>query len=202
MARDSKSVNRESEYSQLRTLIQESLDALQRNPSYDYGSIPAWYEELRRAVRVAQKALRIGDTAQAQPLLRDSLRNIIAAEIDVPSSGQLTLLAGLMRRLIVDYARARKLRETRGGMGALMDEMRQRLDTAATPGDVDVVGMDAALDELERRHPSSARLVELRYFADLGSLDIALELGISTVDVERNLRFARTWLFTHLQKRS
>lgn len=201
MVREPKSTHRDSEYSQLRTLIQSSLDCLQRNPSYDYSSIPALYEELRRAVRIAQKSLRMGDTAQAQPLLRDSLRDIIGAEIEVPSSGQLTLLAGLMRRLIVDYARARKLRDTRGGMGALMDEMRQRLDTAVTPGNVDVVGMDAALDELERRHPSSARLVELRYFADLGSLDIALELGISTIEVERNLRFARTWLFTHLQKR-
>lgn len=198
----SRNTNKDGEHARLRALTESLLEALQRNPSYDPAAIPNLYEDLRRQVRVAQKYLRLSDTAQAQPLLTEAFEKSFGLRIEVPQSGQLTVLAGLMRRLIVDYAKARQLRDTRGGMGALMDEMRQRMDTAAIPGEVDVIAMDAALTELERRHRSSARLVELRYFADLGSLDIALEMGVSTVTVERNLRFAKTWLFAYLQRRS
>lgn len=198
----SKNISRDSEPARLRALTQSLLESLQRSAAYDPACIPALYEELRRQVRVAQKYLRMSDTAKAQPLLADAFERSFGIRVEVPQVGQLTILAGLMRRLIVDYAKSKRLRDTRGGMGALMDEMRQRMDTAAIPGEIDVVAMDAALAELEQRHRSSARLVELRYFADLGSLDMALELGISTVTVERNLRFAKTWLFAHLQKRS
>lgn len=197
-----KNADRDGEHGRLRVLTQSLLDSLQHSPSYDPNTIPDLYEELRRQVRVAQRCLRTSTSAQARPLLADAFEKSFGLHVDVPQSGQLTILAGLMRRLIVDYAKARKLRNTRGGMGALMDEMRERMDTAAIPGDIDVVAMDAALTELEQRHRSSARLIELRYFADLGTLDIALELGLSTVVVETNLRFAKTWLFAYLQKRN
>lgn len=197
-----KNTSRDGEFVRLRELTESLLEALRRDSSYDPGSIPSLHEDLRRQVRIAQRYLRMSDTAQAQPLLSDAFKRLFGVQVEVPHSGQLTILAGLMRRLIVDYAKAKKLRDTRGGMGALMDEMRQRLDTAAIPGEVDVVAMDAALTELEQRHRSSARLVELRYFADLGSLDVALEMGMSTVTVDRNLRFAKTWLFAYLQRRT
>lgn len=175
------------------------LESLRRMSSYSAMQIPVIYDELRRLGRHCQQYLRAGKSAQGQMLLRDAFKRLFGLEIEVPERGQLSLLAHLMRRLVVDYARQRKQRDTRGGMHTLIEELRKQAEGASESHGVDVLTMDAALDQLEQRHASSARLVELRYFADLGALDIALELGVSTVTVERNLRFAKTWLYTYLR---
>lgn len=182
-------------------LITTLLTALRQGDSYDPSCVPALYDELRRLLRFCQQYQRAGNTQRAQPVLSEAFLRLFGVKIEIPERRQLSLLAGLQRRLLVDYARVRQLRDTRGGMGALIADFRRRLDTVNLGGQLDVLAMDAALTELERRHAASARLIELKYFADLGSLDIAIELGISTMAVERNLRFAKTWLFSYLQNR-
>lgn len=185
-----------------REISQQVLTSLQSSPSYSATQIPTVYDELRRLGRHCQQYQRTGKSTQAQTLLRDAFKRLFALDIDVPERGQLSILAHLMRRLVVDYARSRKQRDTRGGMNTLIEDLRQHTDNSPAARPIDVLTMDVALDQLEQRHASSARLIELRYFADLGALDIALEVGVSTVTVERNLRFARTWLYTYLQNQT
>lgn len=194
-------IDKDSERSAERAVVNTLLAHLQQQDSYDPACVPVIYDELRRLVRFCQQYQRAGNAPRAQPVLREAFAKLFGVRMEIPERGQLSILAELLRRLLVDYARIRQLRDTRGGMGALIADFRRRLDTVNLGVQVDVLAMDEALSALERRHVFSVRLIELKYFADLGSLDIAIELGVSTVAAERGLRFAKTWLFSYLQHR-
>jgi RNA polymerase sigma factor (TIGR02999 family) len=101
------------------------------------------------------------------------------------------LAATLARRILVDQARHRR-RSKRGG-GAV----HVTFEEALLPGehlDVDLLALDEALVELARIRLTTARIVELRFFAGLDLEETARILGISRATVLRQWRFARAWL--------
>jgi len=101
--------------------------------------------------------------------------------------------AQMMRRILVDHARAR-LTEKRGGQ-----ILRVPLDDALTislDGGSDrlLVALDDALSTLKGVDPEQSRLVELRYFAGLTLEETAGTLGVSTATVKREWTMAKAWL--------
>ena len=105
--------------------------------------------------------------------------------------------ATLMRRILLDHARAR-IADKRGGGDVL------RLEQAAlsVPGP-DVLQVDAALSRLAKEHPRQAAVVELRFFGGLTaeeSVDALNASGesVSLRTVERDWRFSRAWLHDEL----
>jgi RNA polymerase sigma factor (TIGR02999 family) len=105
--------------------------------------------------------------------------------------------ASLMRRILVDHARARRAEKRAGGLS------RVTLDDAHIPAaerDVDLVELDDALADLAVKDPKLARLVELRYFAGLTTKETAEVLGVSASTVEREWVAARAWLYRALTK--
>lgn len=105
--------------------------------------------------------------------------------------------AQLMRRILVDYARARGAVK-RGGASTFvpLEDARER----ATPTTVaDVLAIDAALTRLAALDADQARLVELRFFAGLTVEEIAQLLDRSERTIKREWRLARAWLFRELQ---
>lgn len=102
----------------------------------------------------------------------------------------------LMRRILVDHARAQHARKRDGGQipGPLDQDV-------ASPDDgiVDVIALDEALDELERLSARQARVVQLRYFGGLTVPEIASTLGTTTRTVDRDWATARAWLRVRLQ---
>lgn len=103
------------------------------------------------------------------------------------------LAAATMRRVLVDHARARRARKRRppGDFEALT------LVTANGP-EAEVLDLDVALDRLAQSYPRQAKVVEMRYFADLEIEDIAACLEISPATVKRDWQFARAWLKAEL----
>lgn len=104
--------------------------------------------------------------------------------------------ATAMRHILVDQARWR-LAGKRGG-GA------QRIDLAACEINVDdaaasIVGLDHALEALEREQPQLADVVQLRFFAGLSVEDAAQVMGISERSVVRNWRIARAMIYRALE---
>lgn len=98
----------------------------------------------------------------------------------------------VMRRVLVDHARKRKA--ARRGGSAVRVTLAE--DVAATePREVDLIVLDTALDELAAMDPRQSRVVELRFFGGLGTAEIAEILGVSRATVDRDWRFARTWLY-------
>ena len=103
--------------------------------------------------------------------------------------------AGILRRLLVDRARQRHAIK-RGGYGervpiedALVVELAE---------DIDLLDLDAALEELERLDPQKAKLVELRYFAGFSIPETAEVLHLSATTVKREWSIARAWLYDRL----
>ena len=108
------------------------------------------------------------------------------------------IAAHLMRRILVDHARARAAAKRDWSITVALDEA----DTIASPMDFDLVALDTALDKLGRVDARQSQLVELRFFAGLTVEEIAAVLGVAPITVKRDWAHARAWLFRELQKAS
>ena len=110
------------------------------------------------------------------------------------------IAAQLMRRVLVDHARAR-LAEKRDG-GRLVVSLEAAGDVATPSPVTDVLGIDEALQRLGRIDPDQQRIVELRFFAGLTVDETAHVLGRSPRTVKREWQLAKAWLFRELSDRS
>jgi len=106
----------------------------------------------------------------------------------------LALAARAMRQVLVDQARARAA-EKRGSGQAAVTLLTHHGGTPATEP-LDMLDLEAALEELERLDPRKARVIELSYFAGLTDEEAAIALEVSSATVKRDLRTARAWLAT------
>lgn len=108
------------------------------------------------------------------------------------------IAATLMRRIAIDYLRARNS-EKRGGEEIMLtlDEL-PNADQPACPDNVDWLALDQALTEFAQCQPEAARVVELRLFAGLSKEQVAEVCGSSRATVGRQWRFARAWLAERL----
>jgi RNA polymerase sigma factor (TIGR02999 family) len=96
-----------------------------------------------------------------------------------------------MRSILIDYARARNSMKRGGGAPALtlIDT-----DAVSSPPDVDILELNAALEELEKLDSMQSRIVELRYFSGLSIPETAEATGISESTVKREWIVAKTWI--------
>ena len=108
--------------------------------------------------------------------------------------------AQMMRRILIDYARARPA-EKRGGS-------QERVTLSAVegwnPGGTldEMLDLDQALATLHQLDPRAAQVVELRFFGGLEGNEIAAVLGVSPITVKRDWKAARAWLVSRLQRPS
>jgi RNA polymerase sigma factor (TIGR02999 family) len=114
------------------------------------------------------------------------------------------LAAHLMRRILVDHARARHA-EKRGGSvtrvsldEALEDGKGELGPRGSATAAADVLAIDQALERLSKVDPDQARIVELRFFAGLSVDETAVILRRSARTVKREWRLARAWLYREL----
>ena len=104
--------------------------------------------------------------------------------------------ANAMRQAAVQHARERQAQK-RGGQWQRVTLTGLDLSGSDTPGasePVEMLALDAALDELAHLSPRQARIVELRFFAGLTVEEAAAVLGVSPRTVELDWRTARAWL--------
>jgi len=111
----------------------------------------------------------------------------------------MALASRVMRRILVDHARARKA-ERRGG-----DGLRVGWDTAIEMevGDarhpVDLTDLDRAMEALSHEHPELGTVIEMRYFGGLTAEEIATAVGRTVHVVRHEIRFAQAWLRRELE---
>lgn len=161
--------------------------------------LPLVYDELRRLAvhRIAQE--RPGQTLQATALVHEAYLRLIG---DGPQKNWdhrghfFAAAAEAMRRILVDSARRKQAARHGGGHRRVTLRDWQRI--AESPDDL--LALDEALDRFAAEEPAKAKLVELRFFAGMTVPEAAAVLGISVASAERWWVFARTWLFSELQK--
>jgi RNA polymerase sigma-70 factor (ECF subfamily) len=160
--------------------------------------LPIVYGELRRQARRALRREADGHTLQPTALVHEAyLRLIDQRRAHWESRTQFFAVAAqLMRRILVDHARARR-RAKRGGGAAqitLTDVGAHEGPGAFDETSVDTLDLDDALTRFAALDPDKARLVELRYFAGLSIPEAAAALGVSQATVGREWVVARAWL--------
>jgi RNA polymerase sigma factor (TIGR02999 family) len=155
------------------------------------------YPELRRMARRYVRNERHANTLQSTALVHEVyLRLVDVHKVDWRERAQFYAMAAqMMRRILVDAARARASKK-RGGSAA-----RVNIDDTAvlSPApDRSILAVDEALTALARLAPRQAKVVELRYFGGLTEEEIVAALDISPRTVRRDLDFAKAWLSREL----
>ena len=160
--------------------------------------MPLLYDELRRVARAHLRREQAGHSLQATAVVHEVyLRLVKGGRFTVESRAQFLALAShLIRQILVDHAR-RKRSTKRGGLVTVVGLDDQAAVTL--PLSVDILALDAALEELGDFDPRQRDLVELRYFAGLTIAEAAAALQVSTATVEREWAVARAWLYQRLK---
>jgi RNA polymerase sigma factor (TIGR02999 family) len=155
------------------------------------------YEELRRMARRHMQGERREYTLQTTALVHEVyLRLVDVTKVEWRHRAQFFAMAAqMMRRILVDEARARN-RDKRGG-GAVRVNFEETAIVAPEP-DLSIIALDAALAAFGEIAPRQAKVVELRYFGGLQEEEIVEVLKISSRTVRRDWDFARAWLTREL----
>lgn len=155
--------------------------------------LPLVYEQLRALARQRMARTPPGNTLQPTALVHEAYLKAVG-EADPGWDGRghfYAAAARAMRNILVDQARRKAALKHGGGAkrdGADPDDLAIE---APTP---DVLALDGVLSRLEAEDPRKAQVVMLRFFGGLTSEQIAEALGVSLPTVERDWRFARSWL--------
>ena len=183
--------------------ITRVLNAIEQgDPQAAEELLPLVYDELRRlaARRLAREAP--GQTLQATALVHEAYLRLVDAEPAPLWNGRTHFFraaAEAMRRILVDRARGRRSQKRGGGRRQVDLELAAEVVEEASE---DVMAIDEALEEFARHDPAKAELVKLRYFAGLSVEEAAGLLGISRATADRHWRYAKTWLYCALTRRS
>lgn len=159
--------------------------------------LPLVYDELRGIARAHLARQRAGHTLQPTALVHEAyLRLVGSADPGWNGRGHFfSAAATAMRHILIDAARARGAVKRGGG------RERVELDDGhlpiASPVE-DLLALDEALKELEQSDARKGQVVLLRYYGGLTHEEIAEILSISVPTVEREWRFARSFLHARL----
>jgi RNA polymerase sigma factor (TIGR02999 family) len=160
--------------------------------------MPVVYEELRRRAKAYFRRERVEHTLEPTALVHEAyLRLAKQDRIAWQNRAQFYgVAAQIMRRILVDHARARRMAK-RSGQWARVS--LTNLAAARSAPDVDVLDLHAALDELATFDERKSKVAELRFFSGLSLEETGEVLQISTV--EREWQAARAWLYSRLGHR-
>lgn len=154
--------------------------------------------ELHKIARHCLNNERPEHTLQATALINEAyLKLVDISRLQFRDRAHfLAVASGVMRRVLVDYARARGTGK-RGGAAQRVD-FEESIVASLDP-DPNVARLDDAIGALEKFDPRKARIVEMRYFGGMTAEEIAEVLGVSPQTVHRDWHLARSWLARELR---
>jgi len=165
--------------------------------------MPLVYTQLRAQARRYMRDERSGLTMQTTALVHETYLRLTRAE-DVDWHDRVhffALSAQIMRRILVDAARARASQKRGGGAQRVEHSSTVDLDQfpmADSEAASSICALDDALESLARIDPRRAKVIELRFFGGLSVQETADALQVSPQTVMRDWRLARAWLAREL----
>ncbi|HSL24545.1 MAG TPA: sigma-70 family RNA polymerase sigma factor [Vicinamibacterales bacterium] len=160
--------------------------------------VPLVHRELRQMAARYLRRERPDHTLQATALVNEAYIKLIdQRRVQWRNRAHFFgVAAQLMRRILVDHARARAAVKREAGERVL--SLDEALLVGGTP-DVTMLALDEALARLASLDPQQSRVVELKFFGGMTIDEIAEVLGISAATVSRDWTMARAWLYAELQ---
>ena len=154
------------------------------------------YEELHRIAQHYMRSESSDHTLQATALVSEAYLRLVGSEQRWQNRAHfLGVAAQMMRRILVDHARAR------GSAKRGSNQVHVDLDQAtliSEDSDEIVLAVDEALKKLAKFDARKSQLIEVRFFGGLTHEQAAEFLGMSVPTIERELRLAKAWLKTEL----
>lgn len=166
---------------------------------------PLIYDELRYLAHRYMRRERGGHTLQTTGLVSEAFMRLVDVKgIDWQDRAHfLAVSARIMRRILVEAARARASAKRGGGMARVEHSTAVDFDAMpATPRDraTELCALDDALDALARMDARRAQVIELRFFGGLTVEETADVLKVSRQTVLRDWQLARAWLSRELRR--
>jgi RNA polymerase sigma factor (TIGR02999 family) len=161
--------------------------------------VPLVYRELHLRARRCMARERVQRSLQTTALIHEAyLRLAGSSPVDWQSRGHFFAIASrLMRRILVDRARARRAQK-RGGVARPLS-FDEALEVGRPP-DRDLVSLDDALAALGRLDERKARVVEMRFFGGLSVEETADVLRVSPQTVLRDWKLSKAWLLREMKR--
>jgi RNA polymerase sigma factor (TIGR02999 family) len=159
---------------------------------------PLVYEELHRLARHYMRGERPDHSLQITELLNEAFVRLVDwKNVHWKNRAHFFgVAAQMMRRILVDFARARNYAK-RGG-GTVRVSLSEAADVSAERGE-DFVALDDALKSLTAIDARKGRIVELRFFGGLSVEETAEVMKISPSTVMRDWSLAQAWLYRELR---
>ena len=166
-----------------------SLDAL----------LPSVYDEMRVLAAYLLRGESSARTLRPTALAHEAYLRLASGGGFEPQSARhmLAVAAGVMRRVLIDDARARR-RAKRGGSLERVTLSDNLLNDAGSQ--VELLDLQRSLDRLGREHPRKLQVVDMIYFAGLTEVEVAVALGVNERTVRRDWQFAKAWLWQELNQ--
>ena len=162
--------------------------------------IPLVYKELRHLARQYRHKSGAGDTLQTTALVNEAyLRLVDIHDVDWRNRAHFfAVSAQLMRRILVDAARARGAVKRGGGAKHLNDLSPDQVAASDSSRAGELVALDDALTNLAQLDPRRAQVIELRVFGGLTMEEAGEVMGLSPQSVRRDWKLAKAWLLREL----
>jgi RNA polymerase sigma factor (TIGR02999 family) len=161
----------------------------------------AAYEDLRAIAAGYLRRERSGHTLQATGLVNElylRLAQIRSVQIE-DRRHFYAFAAQLMRLILIDHARQARAGKRPGSHARV--PLHEEIAWVDATGE-EMLDLDVALNELEAVAERKVRVLELRYFLGCTNEEAAQVLGVSRPTIDRDLEFAKTWLYRRLAGRS
>lgn len=160
---------------------------------------PVVYAELHRLARRYMRRENAGHTLQTSALVNEAyLRLVDAHRVRWQNRSHFfAVSAQIMRRILVDFARARQ--NLKRGAGARQVSLDEGLAVSPERG-ADLLALDEALAKLGALNARQSQVVELRYFGGLNEEEVAEVLKVSARTVRNDWSLARAWLYRELSR--
>ena len=165
---------------------------------------PIVYDHLRRLGRQYVRKERAGARGDATSLVHEAfIRLVDAQKVDWQDRAHfLAVCSQIMRRLLVDAARARAATKRGGEMQRVDPSSEMDLDTLpAAERAHDICALDDSLRAMALAEPRRAQVVEMRFFGGLSVEETAEALQVSPQTVMRDWKLARAWLAVEIGRR-
>jgi RNA polymerase sigma-70 factor (ECF subfamily) len=162
--------------------------------------LPVVYGELRKLASSYLRRERVGHTLQPTALVHEAyMRLVDQTQVQWQNRAHFFgVAAQMMRRILVDHARAHEA-EKRGGEFQKLS-LDENIDVSGER-DVNLVALDDALNLLADVDPQKSKIVELRFFGGLSVEETAEVLGVSAPTVKRQWRMAKAWLYGQVSRK-